>query len=149
MQDFVPRSVYSSNGSRKCIVIRRRRSPLSHLQASTELCWKTGDWHPQRGSVHTYKVLNGTPSVHLSDLDQNYKPVVRLSRSEFGHNLRVPNTRSATYGKMPFSASAPSLWNEFSEPIKLVSSQELLSDYAEVVICNPTILLSSVWSALK
>ena len=67
---------------------------------------------------YTYPVLRGTASLCLSDLIQKS---VRLLRSEFSYNLPVPERRAAMYREKSVRALAQSLWNYFSEQVKLGS----------------------------
>ena len=50
---------------------------------------------------HTFKVLNGTTSVYLSDLIEKYIPVIML-RSESYSLFRVPRSHTARYGERSF-----------------------------------------------
>jgi len=72
----------------------------------------------------TFKVLNGTAPVYLSDLIEKYIPV-RMLRSETCSLLRVPRSHTAMYGKRSFRPSAPRLWNELSNYIKLAASKDI------------------------
>ena len=72
----------------------------------------------------TFKVLNGTAPVYLSDLIEKYIPV-RMLRSESYSLLRVPRSHTAMYGERSFRASAPRLWNELPNHIKLAASKDI------------------------
>ena len=65
------------------------------------------------------RILNGSAPVYLSYLVQKDKPV-RLLRSAFGCTRRTLKARNTACSKKSSRSSAPSAWNEFSEPVKPV-----------------------------
>ena len=52
--------------------------------------------------VFTYKALNGLAPIYISELLEPYRPP-RLLRSAKRNLLKVPNTRTITYGNRAFS----------------------------------------------
>ena len=73
----------------------------------------------------TSKVLNGIAPVYLNDLIEKYIQV-KMLRSESYSPLRVPRSHTAMYGERSFRASAPRLWNELPNHIKLAASRHIL-----------------------
>ena len=69
----------------------------------------------------TYKALNGLTPIYISELLEPYRPP-RLLRSAQRNLLKVPNTRTITYGNRAFSYAAPTLWNSLPEPLKTAES---------------------------
>ena len=72
----------------------------------------------------TFKVLNGTAPVYLSDLIEKYI-LVGMLRSESYSLLRVPRSHTEMYRKRPFRASAPRLWNELPNNIKHATNKDI------------------------
>jgi len=70
----------------------------------------------------TFKVLNGTAPVYLSDLIETYISL-KMLQSESYSLLRVPRSHTAIYGGVSFQASAPRLWNELQNQINLAASR--------------------------
>ena len=60
--------------------------------------------------IFTYKALNGLAPIYISELLEPYRPP-RLLRSAQRNLLKVPYTRTITYGNRAFSYAAPTLWN--------------------------------------
>jgi len=73
---------------------------------------------------HTFKILSGTTPLHVSDLTQKYIRV-RMLRSESYSLLRIPRSNTVMYGERSFQASAPRMWNELPNPIKLAASKDI------------------------
>ena len=71
--------------------------------------------------LFTHKALNGLASVYISELLEPYRPP-RLLRSAQRNLLKVPNTRTKTYGNRAFSYAAPTLWNSLPEHVKTAES---------------------------
>ena len=67
----------------------------------------------------TYKVLNGFAPTYLSELIQPYKNQRNL-RSNNQYLLRVPKSRTTTFGDRAFSVCAPKLWNNLPTDVKVV-----------------------------
>ena len=65
----------------------------------------------------TYKVLNGFAPTYLSELTQPYKNQRNL-RSNNQYLLRVPKSRTTTFGDRAFSVCAPKLWNNLPRDVK-------------------------------
>ena len=65
----------------------------------------------------TYKVLNGFAPTYLSELIQPYKNQRNL-RSNNQYLLRVPKSRTTTFGDRAFSVCAPKLWNNLPTDVK-------------------------------
>ena len=65
----------------------------------------------------TYKVLNGFAPTYLSELIQPYKNQRNL-RSNNQYLLRVPKSRTTTFGDRAFSVCAPKLWNNLPSAVK-------------------------------
>ena len=95
-----------------CLVTRTRKG--EHI---TPVLFRL-HWLP----VH-FKSLNGTAPVYLSDLIIKYI-LVRMLRSESYSLLRVPKSHTAIYGEKFFRASAPRLWNELPNHIKLAANKD-------------------------
>ena len=55
------------------------------------------------------------------DVLEPYRPP-RLLRSAQRNLLKVPNTRTKTYGNRAFSYAAPTLWNSLPEHVKTAES---------------------------
>ncbi len=83
----------------------------------------------------TYKSLNGLAPNYISDLIDEYMPP-RCLRSGGKHLLSPVNTSTA-YGRRPFAAAAPTLWNELPMYIKCADSlntfKSLLKTYLFVL----------------
>jgi len=80
--------------------------------------------HYKGSCFHTVKVLRETAAPYLSDLIENYISV-RTLRSESYSLLRVQQSRESMRGKKSFRASAPRLWNELPNRIKLATSKDI------------------------
>ena len=65
----------------------------------------------------TYKVLNGFAPTYLSELIQPYKNHRNL-RSNNQYLLRVPKSKTTTFGDRAFSVCAPKLWNNLPSDFK-------------------------------
>ena len=65
-----------------------------------------------------YKCINGTAPDYLQNLVERHKPT-RLLRSSSKNKLKVPRCRTQT-GTKAFTSSAPFVWNEIPERIKLL-----------------------------
>ena len=65
----------------------------------------------------TYKVLNGFRPTYLSELIQPYKNQRNL-RSNNQYLLRVPKSKTTTFGDRAFSVCAPKLWNNLPSDVK-------------------------------
>jgi hypothetical protein len=72
----------------------------------------------------TYKIMNGMAPSYLKELVKPYKSQ-RILRSQSKSILRVPPTKTSTFGDRAFSVSAPKLWNSIPQDIKMSSSVEL------------------------
>lgn len=72
----------------------------------------------------TYKVLNGFAPSYLCDLIVPYKNQRNL-RSNKQHLLKVPNSRTTTFGDRAFSVGAPRLWNTIPMDIKNAPSIDI------------------------
>ena len=59
--------------------------------------------------------------MYISELLEPHRPP-RLLRSAQRNLLKVPNTRTRTYGNRAFSYAAPTLWNSLPEPVKNAES---------------------------
>ena len=70
----------------------------------------------------TYKALNGFAPTYLSELIQPYKNQRNL-RSNNQYLLRVPKSRTTTFGDRAFSVCAPKLWNNL--PTDITSSPSI------------------------
>ncbi|XP_068690995.1 uncharacterized protein [Montipora foliosa] len=65
----------------------------------------------------TYKVLNGFAPTYLSELIQAYKNQRNL-HSNNQYLLRVPKSRTTTFGDRAFSVCAPKLWKNLPSDVK-------------------------------
>lgn len=96
------------------------------------LCDKKDDITPHLKSLHwlpvplridfkllllTYKVLNGLAPSYLSDL-LVIKNIPRELRSSSTCNLKIPPSRTVSYGDRAFSIAAPQLWNVLPPEIR-------------------------------
>ena len=75
--------------------------------------------------LHTFKALHGQAPRYIQDMLEFYTPS-RVLRSASQHKLKVPRTRTVTYGKKSFTAVTAKLWNELL-PSSLKSETELHS----------------------
>ena len=67
---------------------------------------------------YAFKVLSRTAPLYLSNPIEKYIPV-RMLRSEAYSFWTIPKSHTAIYGEKAFRASAPRLWNELPNHIKL------------------------------
>ena len=70
----------------------------------------------------TYRCLNNLAPSYLSDLLEQYRPNRKL-RSSDALLLKVPKSRTKSYGERAFQNSAPRLWN--SIPLSIRQSETL------------------------
>ena len=66
--------------------------------------------------LHTYKALNGTSPSYIINLIEHYQPA-RSLRSQNRSQLKIPATRSVTFGDRSFVKAAPQLWNGLPKEI--------------------------------
>ena len=74
--------------------------------------------------LHTYKALNGTSPSYITNLIEQYQPA-RSLRSQSRSQLRIPATRSETFGDRSFVKAAPQLWN--GPPKEITNSGSILT----------------------
>ena len=74
----------------------------------------------------TYKIVNGTAPLYLSDLVKPYVPA-RSLRSQDSGLLCVPKVRKKTVGERAFSFRAPTMWNRL--PMDIRQSVSLFSGH--------------------
>ena len=65
----------------------------------------------------TYKILNGLAPSYLCDL-LIIRELPRELRSTSMCNLKIPRSRTTSYGDRAFSVAAPKLWNELPPEIR-------------------------------
>jgi hypothetical protein len=65
----------------------------------------------------TYKILNGLAPAYLCDLIVR-KKLPRELRSSSICDLKVPRSRTTSYGDRAFSVAAPKLWNALPPEIR-------------------------------
>ena len=65
----------------------------------------------------TYKIVNGLAPSYLHDLLTPHE-LPRELRSTSTGNLKVPRSRTTSYGDRAFSVSAPQLWNELPPDVR-------------------------------
>ena len=92
----------------------------------------------------TFKVLNGTALVYLSDLVEKYIPV-RMIRFLSYSLLRVPRSHRSMYGQRSFRTSAPRPWNELPKHIKHVPSKHIFNN---ILYCWPTMTSCQILSLM-
>ena len=68
--------------------------------------------------LYTYKAVHGCAPLYICELVEEYVPR-RALRSASRSLLKVPSSRTSTYGPRSFRVSAPKLWNELPEQLKL------------------------------
>ena len=71
--------------------------------------------------LYTHKALHGHAPQYIRDLIVPYRPTRNL-RSARRSLLVVPTPRTSTYGGRSFRVTAPQLWNELPEDLKLSPS---------------------------
>ena len=71
----------------------------------------------------TYKCLNGLAPQYLADLLVPYN-CSRQLRSSNKSLLKVPTTKTKTFGSRAFTYAAPTVWNELPENIKKSNNVE-------------------------
>ena len=71
--------------------------------------------------IFTYKALNGLAPIYILELLEPYLPPQLLCSAQ-RNLLKVPYTRTITYGNRAFSYAAPTLWNSLPEPVKTAES---------------------------
>ena len=93
----------------------------------------------------TYKVLNGFAPTYLSELIQPYKNQ-REMRSNSQYLLRVPKSRTTTFGDRAFSACAPKLWNNLPSDVKSSPSIDIFNkELKKYIFSNYFFLISRVF----
>ena len=87
-----------------------------------ELHWLPVEYRPRyKVLLLTYKALNEAAPAYIRDLLEIYQPPRQL-RSSTKYSLRVPRTKTSTYGERIFRRSAAVLWNNLPDAIKHASS---------------------------
>ena len=71
--------------------------------------------------LYTFKALHNLAPVYLTELVEPYQPT-RCLRSQSQSLLRVPKTKTTTYGRRSFSAASPVLWNKLPDNLKHMDS---------------------------
>ena len=79
--------------------------------------------------LYTYKALNGIAPEYLCDLIIPHKPT-RSLRSEILNRLEVPEkpARYGAYGDRAFKHSAPDLWNNLPDHLRVAASPHVSPD---------------------
>jgi hypothetical protein len=72
--------------------------------------------------LHTYKAMNDASPSYITDLLEQYQPT-RTLRSQDRSLLRIPKTRTVTFGDRSFAKTAPVLWNAL--PVGISSSNSI------------------------
>ena len=104
-----------------CLVTRtKRRDSISPVLK--ELHWLPVEYRAMyKVLLYTYKALHGLAPQYISELVEMYVPA-RPLRSATQSLLRVPKSRTATYGSRSFRVSAPQLWNQLPDHVKQAPS---------------------------
>jgi len=68
--------------------------------------------------LYTYKALHRLAPEYISELIEEYIPT-RTLRSASQSLLKVPLSRTSTYGSRSFRVTAPQLWNALPDQLKL------------------------------
>ena len=72
----------------------------------------------------TFRCLNDSAPVYLSDLVKLYKPTRDL-RSDTSRTIVSPPFRLAKYGGRSFTCAAPSIWNAIPISVRSETDQRL------------------------
>ena len=120
------------NGSSDKLVQKLQRVQNSAARLVSRCPWrdhitpilKSLHWLPVSARIKfkviliTYKILNNSAPVYLSDLLSPYAPKREL-RSQNQNLLSVPKTRLHQYGDRSFRKQAASLWNSLPTDLRL------------------------------
>jgi hypothetical protein len=114
-----------------CARLVTRMSRRSHITpVLIKLHWLPVEYRTAyKVLLYTYKALNDLAPPYICELIEEYRPA-RTLRSAAQSLLKVPKSRTTTYGTRSFRVSAPKLWNELPDHIKqaptLVAYKKLL-----------------------
>jgi hypothetical protein len=116
------------NTCARLVTCTKRRDSISPVLK--ELHWLPIEYRAKyKVLLYTYKALHGLAPQYIRDLIEVYVPT-RSLRSASQSLLKVPKSRTVTYGSRSFRVSAPQLWNQLPEHVKqaptLVSFKKLL-----------------------
>ncbi len=98
-----------------CVLVKPILESLHWLPISSRIDFKI--------ALLTYKCLNGLAPQYLADLLVPYN-CSRQLRSSNKSLLKVPTTKTKTFGSRAFTYAAPTVWNELPENIKKSNNVE-------------------------
>ena len=108
------------NTCARLVTRTRRRDSISPILV--QLHWLPVEYRAMyKVLLYTYKALHGLAPQYISELVEVYVPP-RSLRSASQSLLRVPISRTSTYGSRSFRVSAPQLWNKLPDHLKQASS---------------------------
>ena len=104
------------NTAARLVLRLRKREHITPALAS--LHWLPIKFRPRfKILVLTFNALRGTGPRYLRELVARYQPV-RSLRSEAKNLLKVPVSRTRSYGSRTFAAAAAALWNELPDRLR-------------------------------
>ncbi len=115
-QTLLSRLQRVQNAAARMITRTPRRHHITPILI--ELHWLPVEYRPRfKILLLTYKALHGSAPLYLQELLEIYQPT-RSLRSASRSLLRVPRSRTLTYGKRSFRTASAALWNDLPDNIK-------------------------------
>ena len=114
-----------NNSAARVITQQRRRDHLHITPVLIALHWLPVPWRiTYKILVLTFRAMHDLAPEYIADMFAEYTPGRQL-RSAGSRLLRVPRHNLERYGRRGFSMTAPRLWYDLPDSLRLIDSLEL------------------------